>query len=30
MRPNLLGGPGLGEEDSGLFHGGSKRRMGNE
>lgn len=30
MRPDLLGGPGPGEEDSGLLHGGSRRRMGNE
>lgn len=30
MRPDLLRGPGPGEEDSGLLHGGSRRRMGNE
>lgn len=30
MRPNLLGGPGPGVEDSGLLHGESRRMMGNE
>lgn len=30
MKPDLLGGPGPGEEDSGLLHGGSMRRMENE
>ena len=30
MRPDLLGGPGPGEEDSGLLHEGSRKRMGNE
>lgn len=30
MRPDLLGGPEPGEEDSGLLHGGSTRMMGNE
>lgn len=30
MRPDLLGGPGPGEVDSGLLHGESRRMMGNE
>lgn len=30
MRPDLLGGPGPGEEDSGLLHVGSRRTTGNE
>lgn len=30
MRPDLLEGPGPDEEDSGLHHGESRRRMGNE
>lgn len=30
MRPDLLGGPGSDEEDSGWLHGESRRRMGNE
>lgn len=30
MRPNLLGGPGLDEVDSGLLHGESRKMMGNE